>query len=119
MSHAMQGHPRETDHSAEFRQNVVPWRREWQTTLVFLLDKPMIHIKRGGRLTYFTCCLSAWEYCFYLITQVKKQNKQATFSGTKKLREKKGRVFGMKSLFMKPIFKGLFFHILKMRMTQL
>ena len=32
----MQGHPRQTGHSGEFSQNVVHWRREWQTTSVFL-----------------------------------------------------------------------------------
>ena len=109
---------RETDHSARFWQNLVPWRREWQTTLVFLLEKPVNHIKRGRRLTCFTCCLSAWEYCFYLITQVNKTSKQP-FLVQRSWDKKRGRVFGMKSLFMKPIFKGLFFHILKMRMTQL
>ena len=32
----MQGHPRHTGHGIEFWQNVVYWRREWQTTSVFL-----------------------------------------------------------------------------------
>ena len=36
MSHAMQGHPRWTGHSGEVWQNVVHWRKEWQTTSVFL-----------------------------------------------------------------------------------
>ena len=36
MSHAMQGHPGQTGHSEEFWQNVVHWRREWQSTPVFL-----------------------------------------------------------------------------------
>ena len=35
MRHAMQGHPRQTAHSQEFWQNLVHWRREWQTTPVF------------------------------------------------------------------------------------
>ena len=30
---------------------------------LFLLEKPMNHIKRGGKLTCFTCGLSAWEQC--------------------------------------------------------
>ena len=40
MSHAMQGHPRQTRHREEFGQNVVCWRRGWQTTAVFLLQEP-------------------------------------------------------------------------------
>ena len=28
------------DHSGEFRQNVVHWKREWQTTSVFLPREP-------------------------------------------------------------------------------
>ena len=40
MSHAVQGHLRWTGHSGEFWQSVVHWRREWQTTPVFLLQQP-------------------------------------------------------------------------------
>ena len=40
MSYAMQGHLRWMDHSWEFRQNVVHWKREWQTTPVFLPGEP-------------------------------------------------------------------------------
>ena len=40
MSHAMQGHPRWTGHGTEFWQNMVHWRREWQTTSVFLSWEP-------------------------------------------------------------------------------
>ena len=36
----MQGHPRWMGHSREFWQNVVHWRREWQTTPVYLPDVP-------------------------------------------------------------------------------
>ena len=36
MRHAFQGHPRHTGHSEEFWQNMVHWRRKWQTTPVFL-----------------------------------------------------------------------------------
>ena len=32
----MYGHPRWTGHGGEFWQNVVHWRREWQTTSVLL-----------------------------------------------------------------------------------
>ena len=34
------GHPRRTGHGGEFLQNVAHWRREWQTTLVFLPWEP-------------------------------------------------------------------------------
>ena len=37
MSHAIQGHPRWASHGREFQQNVVHWRRQWKTTLAFLL----------------------------------------------------------------------------------
>ena len=36
LSHAMCGHPRWTGHGGEVWQNVVHWRREWQTSSVFL-----------------------------------------------------------------------------------
>ena len=36
MSYAVQGQSRQMGHSEEFWQNVVHWRREWQTTPVFL-----------------------------------------------------------------------------------
>ena len=36
LSHAMWGHPRQAGHGGEVWQNVVHWRREWQTTSVFL-----------------------------------------------------------------------------------
>ena len=40
MSHAMQGHPRQTRHREEFWQNMVYWRREWKTTAVLFLREP-------------------------------------------------------------------------------
>ena len=40
MSHAMQGLSRWTGHNEEFWQNVVHWRRKWQTTAVFLPGEP-------------------------------------------------------------------------------
>ena len=40
MSHAVWGHPRRMGHAGEFWQNVVHWRREWQTTSVFLPWEP-------------------------------------------------------------------------------
>ena len=40
MRHAMQGYPIQMGHGEEFWQNVVHWRRGWQTTSVFLPRKP-------------------------------------------------------------------------------
>ena len=40
LSHAMWGHPRWTGHGGEVWQNVVYWRREGQTTSVFLPWEP-------------------------------------------------------------------------------
>ena len=39
-SHAVWGHPRQTGHGGEVWQNVVHWRRAWQTTSVFLPWEP-------------------------------------------------------------------------------
>ena len=36
LSHAVWGHPGRMGHGGEVWQNVVNWRREWQTTSVFL-----------------------------------------------------------------------------------
>ena len=36
MSHAFQDHPRGMGHGGEFWQNMVHWKREWQTTALFL-----------------------------------------------------------------------------------
>ena len=36
----MQGHPKQTGHSEEFWQNVVHWRRRWQTAPVSLPPEP-------------------------------------------------------------------------------
>ena len=40
LSHAVWGHPRQTGHGGEVWQNVVHWRREWQTASVFLPWEP-------------------------------------------------------------------------------
>ena len=40
LSHAMWGHPRRSGRGGEVWQNVVHWRREWQTTSVFLPWEP-------------------------------------------------------------------------------
>ena len=40
LSYAVWGHPRWSGHGGEVWQNVVHWRREWQTTSVFLPWEP-------------------------------------------------------------------------------
>ena len=40
LSHAAWGHPTWTGHGGKFWQNVVHWRREWQTTSAFLPWEP-------------------------------------------------------------------------------
>ena len=40
LSHAVWGHPRWSGHGGEVWQNVVHWRREWQTTSEFLPWEP-------------------------------------------------------------------------------
>ena len=48
---AVKGHPRQIGHSEEFWQNVIHWRREWQTTPVFFLWEPMSSMKRQKDMT--------------------------------------------------------------------
>ena len=50
MSHSVQGHPRWMGHGREFWQNAVHWRREWQTTSVFLPQEP--HEQYGSANRY-------------------------------------------------------------------
>ena len=40
LGHAMWGHPRQMGQGGEIWQNVVHWRREWQTTSLFLPWEP-------------------------------------------------------------------------------
>ena len=47
----MQSHPRWMGHSGEFWQNVVHWRREWQTILVSLLQEPHEQFERQKDIT--------------------------------------------------------------------
>ena len=49
MSHAVYGHPRQIGHGGEFWQNVVHWRREWQTTSVFLPWEPHEQYQKAKR----------------------------------------------------------------------
>ena len=48
LSHAVWGHQRRTAHGGEFWQNVVHWRREWQTT-VFLPWEPHEQCEKAKR----------------------------------------------------------------------
>ena len=52
MSHAVYGHPRQRGHSGEFWQNVIHWRRKWQTTSVYLPWEPHELYKRTKKLLY-------------------------------------------------------------------
>ena len=49
MSYPLEGHPRQTGHGGEFWQNVVHWRREWQTTSVFLPWEPHEQYEKAKR----------------------------------------------------------------------
>ena len=51
LSHDMWGHPRLPGHGGEVWQNVVHWRREWQTTSVFLLWEPHEQYEKAKRRT--------------------------------------------------------------------
>ena len=46
LGHAVWGHPRWMGHGGEVWQNVVHWRREWQTIQYSCLENPMNSIKR-------------------------------------------------------------------------
>ena len=47
----MQGHQRLMSHSKEFWQNMVHWRRKWQTTPVFLPQEPHEACEKGSLRT--------------------------------------------------------------------
>ena len=49
MSHTMHGHQGRTGYSGEFWQNTVHWRREWQTTPVFLPGEPNEQYEKAKR----------------------------------------------------------------------
>ena len=51
LSHAVWGHPRRVGHDTEVWQNVVHWRREWQTTSVFLPWEPREQYETFSSLT--------------------------------------------------------------------
>ena len=70
MSHAMQGNPRHRGHGIEFWKNVLYWRREWQTTSVFLPQEPHEQYEKAkwydtGRWTpqVSRCPVCYWEHC--------------------------------------------------------
>ena len=49
MSHALYSHPRQKGHSRDFWQNVIHWRREWQSSPVYLLWESQDLHKRTKR----------------------------------------------------------------------
>ena len=51
LSHAVWGHPRRTGHGGEVCQSVVHWRREWQTTSVFLPWEPHEQYEKAKKQT--------------------------------------------------------------------
>ena len=51
LSHAVWGHPRQLGHGGEVWQNVVHWRKEWQTTSVFLPWEPHEQYERQKERT--------------------------------------------------------------------
>ena len=61
MSHAMQGHPRQTGHSEEFWQNVIHWRRVWQTTPVCLPQEPHELYEKAKRYEHQQMSSAVWK----------------------------------------------------------
>ena len=66
----MLGHPRHTGHGIEFWQNVLYWRREWQTTSVFLprelhkqYKKTKWYDTRRWTPQVSRCPVCYWEHC--------------------------------------------------------
>ena len=55
MSHVTYGHPTWTGHRGEFWQNVTHWRREWETTPVYLPLEPHELHKRSKKATIWPC----------------------------------------------------------------
>ena len=47
MAHAVQGHPRQAGHSEAFWQNVVHWRKGWQTTPYSCCENTMNSMKKA------------------------------------------------------------------------
>ena len=50
LSHALWGHPRWVGHGGEVWQNVVHWRRKWQTTSLFLLWEPHEEYEKAKKI---------------------------------------------------------------------
>ena len=65
LSHAMWGHPRWLGHGGEVWQNTVHWRREWQTTSVFLPWEPHEQCEKTfGVITKNSLPISTpWSFC--------------------------------------------------------
>ena len=49
MSHDVLGHPRQTGHGGDFWQNMIRWRREWQTASAFLPWEPHEQYEKAKR----------------------------------------------------------------------
>ena len=61
MSHAMQGHPRQTGHSEGFWQNVIHCRRVWQTAPVCLPQEPHELYKKAKRYEHHRMSSPGWK----------------------------------------------------------
>ena len=64
----MKGHPRWTCHSGEFWQNMVHWRREWQTSPVFLLGISPWTEELGRATVYGLAKSQTWpsDFTFFI-----------------------------------------------------
>jgi len=83
MSHAVQGHLRQTGHSREFWQNVIRWRREWETTSVYLLWEPHELYERPKRYDTKRSVPQIWRYpmCYWGRVEENYQKPQNEWSG--------------------------------------
>ena len=49
-----------TDHGGEFWKNVIHWRREWQTTSVFLPWEPHVTVWKGKKIGHWKLNFPGW-----------------------------------------------------------
>ena len=70
MSHAMQGHSRQTGHNLsskalavpeEFWQNMVQWRSKWQPTPVFFFEEPHGQYKKSKKIWHQKMSPRGWK----------------------------------------------------------
>ena len=72
----MLGHPRWAGHGGEFWQNVVHWRRECQTTSVFLPREPHEQFEKAKKDVcmyseiYIYVCMYVYIYIYIYIYEI-------------------------------------------------